>query len=102
MNAFRTDRCCRAACARIADAMGLRPYVVTHASYRDLQGGRVAADSMIAETLEVRTRRPDLSPWLTQPLFDGVACPEPLSGVNVLATLVCYSPFLLIAVPHTF
>jgi len=47
------DRCCRATCARIADGMGLRRHIVTHACYRDLSGGRVPADSMVAEALEV-------------------------------------------------
>ena len=50
------DRCCRATCARIADGMGLRRHIVTHACYRDLKGGRVPADSMVAEALEVLLR----------------------------------------------
>ncbi len=56
MNAYRMDRCCRATCARIADGMGLRRHIVTHACYRDLKGGRVPADSMVAEALEVLLR----------------------------------------------
>ena len=61
MNAYRTERCCRATCTRIADGMGLRRHVVTHACYIDLKGGRVPADSMIAEALEV-TLWPQIAP----------------------------------------
>ena len=56
MNAYRADRCCRTSCTRIADGMRLRPYVITHSSYQDVRGGRRAADSMVAETLEVPLR----------------------------------------------
>ena len=54
MNAYRAERCCRATCTRIADGMGLRHYVVTHAGYIDVNGSRIPADSMVAEALEVR------------------------------------------------
>ena len=79
MNTFRSNRCCRATCTRIADAMGLRRYVVTHGSYRDLKGGRVAADSMVAETLEVRAR-----PLLDLRVEDGLipVCPTQSSSAQ--------------------
>ena len=55
MNDYRTERCCRASCARIAAGLGFGDYLVTGGGYRDAEGGLRPEPSMIAEMLEVIT-----------------------------------------------
>ena len=54
MNDYRTERCCRATCAKVASSLGLQNFLVTGGGYQDADGGQVPMVSMIAEMLEVR------------------------------------------------
>lgn len=53
MNDYRSERCCRAICASIAEKIGLHEYLVTGGGYQDSAGGFQPVDSMTAEMLEV-------------------------------------------------